>query len=50
MKVIKFILNVVLGLGTWLILNESDNILPNLIGMACFVTLLWLNRDMEEAK
>lgn len=43
MKTIKLIINIILGFGCFLMFSESDNFLPNLIGLACAILLVVVN-------
>lgn len=49
-KTLKTIINIALGFGTLLVFNESDYFAWNLLGIACFACLLWLNSstDLEQ--
>lgn len=47
MKALKTIINIILCLGLFLVFNESDTIIPNLIGLACFGLLIAFNADKE---
>lgn len=49
MRTIKTIINIVLCVGVLLVFNESDTFTPNLIGIACFIGLIALNKDKAEA-
>ena len=43
----KWVVNIILGLGCWLIVNESDTFVPNFIGLACAALLIVINRDKK---
>ena len=45
---IRWVANVLLGLGCFLVLNESDSFVPNFIGLACYILLIIINRDNDE--
>lgn len=48
MNILKWCVNIVLGLGCWLAVSENpDNLLPNFIGIACFYLLIIINRRHE---
>ena len=42
-KTLKTIINIALGFGTLLVFNESDYFVWNLLGIACFACLIFLN-------
>ena len=42
-KYIRLAINILLGLGCFAVLNESDSFTPNLIGLACFALLIVIN-------
>ena len=46
-KTFKTIINIALGFGTLLVFNESDHFFWNLLGIACFACLLWLNSQTD---
>ena len=43
----KWGLNITLGIGSLLTLNDSGNFVPNIIGIGCFALLIWLNKGDE---
>lgn len=47
MKTLKTIFNVLLCVGSMLVLTESATIIPNLIGCGCFWLLIRLNPDTD---
>ena len=47
MKTIKLIINIILGIGCFLIFNESGNFTPNFIGIACLALLVVFNVDYD---
>ena len=47
MKTFKTIINIMLGIGFFAVFNESDTIIPNLIGLACFAALIIINGDYK---
>lgn len=49
MNTLKLILNIVLAVGCFLVFNESDSFTPNFVGLACFVALLYINRNNNES-
>lgn len=49
MKTIKQIVTFLLCMGVLLVFNESKTFVPNLIGVACFVGLIALNKDKAQA-
>lgn len=40
---IRLAVNILLGCGCFLALNESNSFTPNLIGLACFALLIVIN-------
>lgn len=44
LQVAKWVVNIILGLGCWLIVNEGSSIIPNLVGLACAALLIVINR------
>lgn len=44
---LKWLGNIILGLGSILALNESDTFVPNFIGIACFYLLIFFNRKKQ---
>lgn len=42
-KIFKNIINIALGFGTLLVFNESDYFVWNLLGIACFACLIFIN-------
>ena len=42
-KIIRLIINIILGFGCFLVLNDSESFTPNLIGLACFALLIAIN-------
>lgn len=42
-KTFKTIINIALGFGTLLVFNESDYFVWNLLGIACFACLIFIN-------
>lgn len=48
MRTIKLIINIVLAVGCFLVFNESDSFTPNFVGLACFVALLYINRNNHD--
>ena len=42
-KIIRLVINIILGIGCFAVFNESDSFTPNLIGLACFALLLLIN-------
>ena len=49
MRTFKLILNLILAIGCFMVLNESDSFTPNFVGLACFVALLYINRNNNES-
>ena len=49
MNAVKLIINIVLAVGCFLVFNESDSFTPNFVGLACFVVLLYINRNNNES-
>ena len=49
MNAVKLIINIVLAVGCFLVFNESDSFTPNVVGLACFVALLYINRNNNES-
>lgn len=45
MKTLKLLASILLGLGCFLIFNESDSFTPNLVGIACAALLIYINRN-----
>lgn len=41
----KWVVNIILGLGCWLVVNESESFTPNLVGLACAALLIVINRE-----
>lgn len=41
----KWVVNIILGLGCWLVVNESETFIPNLVGLACAALLIVINRE-----
>ena len=45
---LKWAANVLLGFGCFCALSENpDNFTPNIIGMACFILLIIINKDRK---
>ena len=42
-KIIRLVINIILGIGCFGVFNESDSFTPNLIGLVCFLALLAIN-------
>lgn len=42
-KIIRLIINIILGFGCFLVFNDSESFTPNLIGIACFALLIAIN-------
>lgn len=50
LNILKWCVNIILGLGSWLAVSENPNDLtPNFIGLACFFLLIIINRKDERA-
>lgn len=47
LNTIRWCANIVLGLGCWLIVNEGESLVPNLVGLACAALLVIINRDND---
>ena len=45
MKTLSLLIDIVLILGLFLALNESSTFVPNFIGLACFVALIYKHRN-----
>lgn len=45
---LRWCANIILGLGCWLIVNESDTFVPNLVGLACAALLIVINKDNNQ--
>ena len=45
MKTLKLFASILLGLGCFLIFNESESFAPNLVGIACAALLVYINRN-----
>lgn len=45
MKTVKIIINIILGLLSFMVFNESDTFLPNIIGLFCIALLIAINVD-----
>lgn len=43
MKTLRLIINIILGFGCFMVLNDGDSFLPNFIGLVCFALLIVLN-------
>ena len=43
MKTAKLILNIILGCGLMCVFSEGDSLVPNFIGLVCFVLLIAVN-------
>lgn len=43
----KWVVNIILGLGSWLVVNESETFIPNLVGLACAALLIVINRERD---
>ena len=50
MKHFKQLLNLALCVGVVLVFNESDTLLPNLIGLACLALLVGLNGNTNKSE
>ena len=48
-KIIRLVINIILAMGCFMVLNESDSFTPNFVGLACFVVLLYINRNNNES-
>lgn len=44
LNALRWCANIILGLGCWLIVNEGDSFVPNIIGLACAALLIVINR------
>lgn len=42
-KIIRLVINIILAMGCFMVLNESDSFTPNIIGLACFALLIAIN-------
>lgn len=47
LNTVRWCANIVLGLGCWLIVNEGESLVPNLVGLACAALLIVINRDND---
>lgn len=46
---LRWAVNVLLGFGCFLVLNENpETFTPNLIGLGCAALLIFLNKDKDE--
>lgn len=43
----KWVINIILGIGVFLVFNESDTFIPNLVGLACAALLVVINREKD---
>ena len=43
MKTLRLIISIILAIGTFAVLNESDSFMPNLFGLFCFALLVAIN-------
>lgn len=46
-RAFKAIATALCCVGCFAVFNESESIVPNLVGMACVLALTWLHRDTE---
>jgi len=42
-KIIRLVINILLGIGCFAVFNEGESFKPNLFGLACFALLIVLN-------
>lgn len=50
MKTLSIIIDIILCIGLFLVFNESETFVPNIIGIACFAALIYKHRnDPQEA-
>ena len=46
LNIIRWCVNIILGFGCFLVLNENpDDITPNFIGLICIALLIAINKD-----
>jgi cell shape-determining protein MreD len=45
MKTLRTILTIIFALGGMMVFNESETIIPNLVGLACWAVVIALNAD-----
>ena len=43
MRTLRLIFNILLGIGCFLVFNDSETFIPNLVGLACFALLIIIN-------
>ena len=43
MKALRLAINIILAIGCFAVFNEGESLVPNFVGLCCFIALLAIN-------